>query len=73
QKAYWEKEFARAGFIEAPVQVGATKISGDSAQVDFMIALKILDKTTKQESATNLTQRATLVRQGASWQIAALR
>jgi hypothetical protein len=73
QRAFWDKEFARAAFIEAPVQMGAVNVSGDSAQVDFVIALKVLDRNTKQESANSVSQHATLVRQDAIWHIVALR
>ena len=73
QQKFWTGEFARAGFIEAPVEIGTVNVSGDSARADFVIDLKVLDKNTKQESSTKLAQHALLVRKGAAWQIAAIR
>lgn len=74
QRSHWEKDvFDQAAFIEAAVEIGNTSIAGDSASIDFVIALKVLDRTTKKETATQVSQHATLVKQGAVWLIASIR
>ena len=70
----WEKMFfARADKISAPIRYGATKISRDTAEVDFTLLLNIVTKDTKQSMGSPLRKHGTLARQGSSWQIVALR
>src|SRR5206468_9695592 len=74
QQESWEKNFfARAESITAPVRYGATKISHDTAEVDFTLMLVSVAKDTKQRVNSPLKQHATLVKRGAAWELVALR
>ncbi len=74
QQVSWDRNFfARAENIATSIRYGATRITGDSADADFSLQLKILYKDTKQSGSTRLNQRARLVRSGNRWQIVDLR
>ncbi len=74
QQESWEKNFfARAESISAPVRYGATKIAGDTADVDFTLMLVSVQKDTKQVVRSPLRQHALLVRRGNAWEIVSLR
>ena len=73
QRAAWAKEFDRAALIDAPVEIAPVTAVDNSAEVDFAITLMVLDKTTKQESTTKLSQHASLVLKDGHWQIASIR
>ena len=73
QQDLWENFFARAESISAPVRYGATKVAGETAEVDFTLMLVSLQKDTRQKMSSRLRQHATLVKRGAAWEIVALR
>ena len=74
QQDSWEKNFfARAETISAPVRYGATRVAGDTAEVDFTLMLVSLMKDTKSKVPSPLKQHATLVKRGGAWVMVALR
>ena len=74
QNEYWERNvFARAEHIDATIRYGRTRVSGDTANVDFSLLLRFVLKDTKQSSSAIRPQHATVVRHGKTWQIATLR
>ena len=74
QQENWDKTFfARADSISAPIRYGATRITGDTAEADFTLMLRIVTKGTRQVVNSPLQKHATLVRQGGAWQIASLK
>jgi hypothetical protein len=73
QQVSWEKNFfARADSINASMRYGATRIDGDSADVDFSVRLKIRYKDTVTPGEIPLNQHARLARNGGRWQIVEL-
>lgn len=74
QQESWDKNFfERAESISAPVHYGATKVTGETAEVDFTLMLVSLQKDTKQKVPSPLRQHATLVKRGTTWDIVALK
>jgi serine/threonine protein kinase len=73
QQDSWKNFFERAESISAPVRFGVTKITGDSAQVDFRLMVVSVLKDTKQKVPSPLRQHATLLKLAEGWEIVALR
>ena len=74
QQESWEKNFfARADSISAPVRYGATKVTGEIAEIDFTLMLVSFQRDTKARVPSPLRQHATVVKRGAAWEIVALR
>ena len=73
QQENWHTAFfARAEHIDASIRYGETKVSGDSADADFFVLVRILYKDTKQSASMRLPKHAKLGRVGDRWQIVSL-